>query len=745
MNFRLLTSFARTISTLATIVCVAVSGCSGPHPPEIETTTDLLSKNNEWYKLKEGSRTAIVFLHGIFSNSESCWKNPESDVYWPNLLANDKAFADCSIYTAGYSTNFKSREFGISDAAVQVRTHLIDRTKLGGKSPLDFDEIIFIGHSTGGIVARELLIGQQGDYNGKKVGVVLVASPALGSSYATWLKGLAQYYKNKMAEQLATKNPYLLDLDKRFRDLMEEQVSRKRAFCIVGTELIESKFINDNLPYVAAPVVTRESMGQYFNAGKLVPDTDHFSIAAPTNQGAESHVYLRSWFTNTFQNADCSFAQNRELDAIFENVEKIIEAIASRTNIGPVTFTGMPEQRPLEPDLFEKLDNGPFVEIEKAILRLKDVKLTLADQELVGLAEKFILIRNGEASKEKLAEFIATAVKIGDRGLRQLKLSSSVLLLAGMRLEKLNLIEDAVEAYRKAAKYAPMDVTIAIKQFWALSALVQTLIASDDHEAKLRQQALEAELREVYFRVIQRSSKDTQFPFSPNWISTGMPLADESDLALPEWWGVFPGHAPGKLRVERAKGNNDDIAMRVYTKDSSYAFFRPTYIKYDSSPILRWDWKVEKLPPTGDCRYEDTDDQSAQLIVILQKAKTLLTVPMPSEIILLQYGWDSNAPSGSIVSRRVPRRLPLYEMRYFVLRSGAGEVDEWKSEERDVVEDLQRIAKEIKATTFTGAEPSDDVIISGIAVQSNTQWTHSDGQAVFSNIRFDHRETRVTQ
>ena len=59
------------------------------------------NQNNTWYRFND-SDTAVVFIHGVLSNSRTCWLN-ESDAsgercYWPELLAADDRFGKPAIY-----------------------------------------------------------------------------------------------------------------------------------------------------------------------------------------------------------------------------------------------------------------------------------------------------------------------------------------------------------------------------------------------------------------------------------------------------------------------------------------------------------------------------------------------------------------------------------------------------------------------------------------------------------------------
>jgi hypothetical protein len=73
--------------------------------------------NNVWY-LDRGTDEVIVFVHGIFSDSRSCWAcDPEPDHhrYWPELVARDERFKRFSIFLGGFYTALDAGSFGIED------------------------------------------------------------------------------------------------------------------------------------------------------------------------------------------------------------------------------------------------------------------------------------------------------------------------------------------------------------------------------------------------------------------------------------------------------------------------------------------------------------------------------------------------------------------------------------------------------------------------------------------------------
>jgi pimeloyl-ACP methyl ester carboxylesterase len=294
-------------------------GCNGCNPstqktPETEkkpaTLPESKHPNFSWHRLPDkDTDTTICFVHGIFSDSAVCWtREGKTPVYWPDLVADDPEFAKCGIYLGGYYTALGSGKFTVSDAADQLRVRMTQSPTAGQPNPLSYRNIVFVVHSTGGLVVRQLLAEYPEDFKNKKVGLVLVASPTLGSSYAEWLKAIAKAYGNRMAEQLAPSDPNLQTLDDRFLRLTKERDDETRGFCISGIDLMESTFpYGGNLKHLVSEVVPRESVGRDFGKPRRIPDTDHFSIAKPSSSNADVHVYLRSFYMD-FRNRNCAVA-----------------------------------------------------------------------------------------------------------------------------------------------------------------------------------------------------------------------------------------------------------------------------------------------------------------------------------------------------------------------------------------------------------------------------------------------------
>jgi pimeloyl-ACP methyl ester carboxylesterase len=266
-------------------------------------------KNHLWYREPDDTTdTHLVFVHGIFSSSETAWThwgaNPSEDAYWPQIVREDPELGKCAIYLAGYDTRLDSGSFSVKDAAESLHTRLLQTPRGGHAKPLDCPRIVFVMHSTGGLVVRELLVRYGEDFRGRKVGLQMVASPSLGSDYADWLLRLSRAYNNKMAQQLAKSDPYLAGLDDRFRNAVEKN-TQERGYCLKVMDLIETKFIGSSwLNPIFPQVVPESAAGKYSGNAHRIANTNHFTIAAPADSDSDSHVWLKN-FLSEFAKLEC--------------------------------------------------------------------------------------------------------------------------------------------------------------------------------------------------------------------------------------------------------------------------------------------------------------------------------------------------------------------------------------------------------------------------------------------------------
>ncbi len=264
--------------------------------------------NNVWYCSNDND-TVVVFVHGLHSSSLTAWLDlPEDasskDSFWPSLVVSDPSLGYPSVYLAGFYTGFGA-DYGMADAANELFTHL--STPVGAEQPvLAKKNILFIAHSLGGIIAREVLTEHPEAFAGKRVGLLLVASPSNGSAYANMLASAASVTRERLVEELTPASPFLRQLDEGFKQLLQQ----RRIPSLFGRELVENQFVDlggkqksmfaqmqSQFGWLIAKVygtriVEESSAARYFPFHVVIPKSDHFTIAQPNGLNHPSHLQL---------------------------------------------------------------------------------------------------------------------------------------------------------------------------------------------------------------------------------------------------------------------------------------------------------------------------------------------------------------------------------------------------------------------------------------------------------------------
>ena len=65
--------------------------------------------NGLWIR-KPTASIAVVFVHGLLSDGESCWTS--GSVYWPDLLAKENDISEAGIYVFSYRTDVLAGKIG---------------------------------------------------------------------------------------------------------------------------------------------------------------------------------------------------------------------------------------------------------------------------------------------------------------------------------------------------------------------------------------------------------------------------------------------------------------------------------------------------------------------------------------------------------------------------------------------------------------------------------------------------------
>lgn len=252
-------------------------------------------RHPSWWH-RTASDTVLVFVHGLLSDGTQCWTS-SAGIYWPDLIKGDPELASLSLFIAQYYTGVDSGAYDVVQCASALFDSLRER-KQGGPRVLDWPRIVFVCHSVGGIVTRRMLEENSNAFSAKKVGLVLLASPSLGSDYAYWSRPLSAIYGNRTVAALIPNDAMLMDLDRRFRILLEEQ----KIPGLIGAEACEHhspghwKWI----PPIFSKIVSPASGSRYFGPTRIMERTDHSTIAKPGDREHPSYRFLKNFLVEKF-------------------------------------------------------------------------------------------------------------------------------------------------------------------------------------------------------------------------------------------------------------------------------------------------------------------------------------------------------------------------------------------------------------------------------------------------------------
>ena len=182
----------------------------------------------------------------------------------------------------------------------------------------------------------------------------------------------------------------------------------------------------------------------------------------------------------------------------------------------------------------------------------------------------------------------------------------------------------------------------------------------------------------------------------------GRPLRDdgwkEKTYNKPVSWEVVQGPDGPVLH-----GTSDGSASMLYKG-----------IKYDAHeyPILRWQWKVVRLPRKGKENDHAHDDYGARVYVFFP-GWTFLTS------YVLEYVWDNETPVGTVKAS-----LSSAKCKLIVVNSGTEDLGKWVPIERNLWDDYTRAF---------GWAP--DRPVGGIGFMSDSDNTSSSDEAYYGAIR----------
>lgn len=234
----------------------------------------------KFHKKGDLGQDLIVFIHGI-NSSDKAWENKKNSGFWPDFFSEHQHI-DVALFS--YNTSKTSADYSISDASRALHNELDVRGCIN-----EYDRIVFICHSMGGVVVRNALVKFKTFFDDVDLVLLLVASPSLGSIYASMLQPFAVILRQRQLGQLIKNNSWLGELNKDFRDFLAYRAKKKKP--VKGKEFTEDKSPLGGLPWI--PKVVSDFAGAtFFEYSLKISSTDHSTIAKLRTEDDIQHATL---------------------------------------------------------------------------------------------------------------------------------------------------------------------------------------------------------------------------------------------------------------------------------------------------------------------------------------------------------------------------------------------------------------------------------------------------------------------
>ena len=222
----------------------------------------------------------IVFVHGVLGDGISTWTNARTKTYWPKLIAEDKDFADADVYVYEYSSPSLSTSYNINELAEDLRLRLdVDKVS-------NYNEIIFLSHSMGGLVTREFLIKYR-PIVAKIKFIYFYATPSSGSPMATLIS-------------IISKNPSLGNM----RPMNVDQYLGNMAntwLADAQLRAIPAHCAYEKLGTTTQIIVEQQSAVLLCNQRIDPIDANHIDIVKPQSRRAKAYETFKSAYTLNLQ------------------------------------------------------------------------------------------------------------------------------------------------------------------------------------------------------------------------------------------------------------------------------------------------------------------------------------------------------------------------------------------------------------------------------------------------------------
>lgn len=274
------------------------------------------------------SKVGVVFVHGLTGNAQT-WKNTKG-ISFTQLLESDSElvkgyeFFEFEYYTKVLSF-FNSAPVQKFLTAIQFPKYLGYKEKIRSNRPInklsslletfvkinleEFDEVIFIAHSMGGLIVKDLILNREFNIGPKPIGYTSLAVPHKGALTAQILAPL-----NLNAKELKPLEDYVDNLN-------NEWTAQKES---IPESIYLISLYDECVPDASSrPYKINKSQ-------EFVLDTDHSSICKPEDTTSKAYLIVSKFLkAQAYKNSMLDLAKTpyTVLDPTFDKEIFVIKMI----------------------------------------------------------------------------------------------------------------------------------------------------------------------------------------------------------------------------------------------------------------------------------------------------------------------------------------------------------------------------------------------------------------------------------
>ena len=277
----------------AVLVILAISSCHGKKedgsstgPGTATSVTATPAPFKSGYLRGPGKERVLVFVNGVFGDSQTTWKNPDTGAYWPQLVADDPEYADADIYVHSFESPMLSQAQEVGELGQRLKNFLDAQNVVSGHS-----KVIFVCHSMGGLIVRSYLLKAKVPH--EKLGFLMfLGTPTNGANVAAFASAISP------SPQLLNMRP--LGDNTYVKNLRDEWLNASNDKDLDYPREVSSFCAYEKKTTWGIQVVEETSAVTLCNRGPTGILADHLGIVKPPDRNGEAYVALLAAYKDQF-------------------------------------------------------------------------------------------------------------------------------------------------------------------------------------------------------------------------------------------------------------------------------------------------------------------------------------------------------------------------------------------------------------------------------------------------------------